>query len=102
MVCARCIDWTVALLQKVNLFVALKGPTHDGHDHVESALSGGAAGSLVHRELKAISPSLQHRLVMVKDTFTALNHLGAAARTRVSAKVAAITGSVVRPAPRMR
>jgi len=81
-------------VSKGDLFVALQGPTHDGHAFVGSALSAGAAGSLVHQRPESLSPSLNDRLVLVKDTFTALNNLGAAARARTNAKVIAITGSV--------
>jgi UDP-N-acetylmuramoyl-tripeptide--D-alanyl-D-alanine ligase len=77
-----------------DLFVALQGPTHDGHDHVGSALAAGAAASLVHREPKAFSAIQQDKLLTVKDTFTALNDLGRAGRARSKAKIAAVTGSV--------
>ncbi len=79
---------------KGDLFIALQGPTHDGHAYVESALAAGAAGALLHREPKTYSPSLNTKTVLVKDTFTALNNLGRAARARSKAKIAAITGSV--------
>jgi UDP-N-acetylmuramoyl-tripeptide--D-alanyl-D-alanine ligase len=94
-------DWAVngvsidsRTIAKDDLFVALQGPTHDGHDHVESALNAGASGSLVHRIPENLSHHLQNRMVIVKDTFTALNNLGEAARARVDAKIVAITGSV--------
>jgi UDP-N-acetylmuramoyl-tripeptide--D-alanyl-D-alanine ligase len=79
---------------KNDLFVALQGPTHDGHDHVESSLVAGASGCLVHRMPANLSQHRQDKLVVVKDTFTAMNNLGASARNRVNAKIAAITGSV--------
>ena len=79
---------------KGDLFVALQGPTHDGHAYVEAALAAGAAGVLLHQEPKTFSPSLNNKTVLVKDTFTALNNLGRAARARSKAKIAAITGSV--------
>ncbi len=94
-------DWSVdgvsidsRTVAKNDLFVALQGPTHDGHSHVESALNAGAAGSLVHRLPENLFHHLQDKLVMVKDTFTGLNNLGVAARARVDAKIVAITGSV--------
>ncbi len=34
---------------KGDLFVALAGPNHDGHDHVAGALAAGAAAALVHK-----------------------------------------------------
>ncbi|MBL8630840.1 MAG: UDP-N-acetylmuramoylalanyl-D-glutamyl-2,6-diaminopimelate--D-alanyl-D-alanine ligase [Rhodospirillaceae bacterium] len=94
-------DWSVTgvsidsrTVAKGDLFVALEGPTHDGHNHVESALKAGASGSLVHRIPENLSHHLQNKLAIVKDTFTGLNNLGAASRARVTAKIAAITGSV--------
>src|SRR4030095_14802486 len=36
-------------VEKGDLFVALQGPTFDGHDFVASALQRGAAGALLHR-----------------------------------------------------
>ena len=32
-----------------DLFVALAGPNHDGHDYVKAAIEGGAAAALVHK-----------------------------------------------------
>jgi UDP-N-acetylmuramoyl-tripeptide--D-alanyl-D-alanine ligase len=77
-----------------DLFVALRGPKFDGHDYVAAAFAAGAAGAVVSVHPKAISASLEHRLVRVKDAFTALQALGAAARARTTARIAAVTGSV--------
>ena len=83
-----------------DLFVALRGPTFDGHDFVDAALARGAAGALVHRadvtspERKSDSDKSHDRLVVVKDTFAALQDLARAARTRSTAAVVAVTGSV--------
>jgi UDP-N-acetylmuramoyl-tripeptide--D-alanyl-D-alanine ligase len=74
------------------LFIALAGPNHDGHDHVAGALAQGAAGALVHR-LPAGVPD-DAPLVLVGDTMEALGDLGVAARARSHATIAAITGSV--------
>ena len=75
-----------------DLFVALAGPNHDGHDYVAAALAGGAAAALVHRTpagLPADAP-----LLLVGDTLDGLSALGAAARTRSAARIIAVTGSV--------
>ncbi|MDX2141882.1 MAG: UDP-N-acetylmuramoyl-tripeptide--D-alanyl-D-alanine ligase [Rhodospirillaceae bacterium] len=77
-----------------DLFVALKGPSFDGHDYVGAALAAGAAAALVHRVPENLSHQLQDKLLTVKDTFTALNDLARAARARGQAKIVAITGSV--------
>lgn len=79
-------------LEPGDLFVALQGPTFDGHDFVAAALQRGAAGALVHRrpaDLPVDAP-----VVEVVDTMKALEDLGRAARARTEAKVAAVTGSV--------
>ncbi|MSQ86875.1 MAG: UDP-N-acetylmuramoylalanyl-D-glutamyl-2,6-diaminopimelate--D-alanyl-D-alanine ligase [Alphaproteobacteria bacterium] len=81
-------------IQKGDLFIALQGPNHDGHDHVEAAIAAGAAGLLVHHEPKAFSSDSNDKLLLVKDTFTALNDLGRAARARCDGKIVAVTGSV--------
>ncbi|MFO1059843.1 MAG: UDP-N-acetylmuramoylalanyl-D-glutamyl-2,6-diaminopimelate--D-alanyl-D-alanine ligase [Dongiaceae bacterium] len=75
-----------------DLFVALRGPTHDGHDHVAAALAAGAAAAVVDRVptgLPADAP-----LLLVADTMAALEALGADARRRSRARFVAVTGSV--------
>jgi UDP-N-acetylmuramoyl-tripeptide--D-alanyl-D-alanine ligase len=74
------------------LFVALKGPNHDGHDFAAQALDKGGA-VLVHRLPEGIDAG-RARLVMVEDTLLGLTALGRAARARSLARIAAITGSV--------
>ena len=79
-------------LEPGDLFVALKGPSFDGHAFVASALQRGAAGALIHQrpaDLPAKAP-----VVEVADTMGALENLGRAARARTEAQVAAVTGSV--------
>lgn len=76
-----------------DLFIALHGPNHDGHDHVAAALAAGAAGALVARIPEGIAAS-DPRLVKVADTMAALVALARAARARSSAKIVAVTGSV--------
>ena len=75
-----------------DLFVALAGPNHDGHDHVGAALAAGAAAALVHRRPEGLAAD--SRLLLVEDTLAGLGRLGAAARARTGARIAAITGSV--------
>ncbi len=70
------------------LFVALQGENHDGHDHVAAAGAAGAAAALVSRPVEADLP-----LVQVADTLTALGDLASALRARSHACVIGITGS---------
>ena len=75
-----------------DLFVALRGPNFDGHDHVAAAQRAGAAGALVQRVPDGLDAS--ERLVLVENTDMALEALGRAARRRTSARICCITGSV--------
>ena len=80
-------------LEAGDLFFAIRGDTHDGHDHVERALAAGAAAAVVVRaranELQSHGP-----VFGVDDTLGAMERLGLAARARSSARIAAVTGSV--------
>lgn len=75
-----------------DLFVALRGPDHDGHDYVGRALDGGAAAAVVSRSPVGLEGGKD--LLIVGDTKIALEALGVHARNRSSAKVVAVTGSV--------
>src|SRR5262245_15065453 len=54
-------------------FVALRGETHDGHEHLDAAARAGALVALVERDVPA-PPGLL--LVRVPSTLTALGDLG--------------------------
>ncbi len=75
-----------------DLFIALKGPTFDGHDYAGKAIKAGAAASMVHRRADGIDEGMP--LLIVDDTFAALWRLGTAARERSHARLIAVTGSV--------
>ena len=74
-----------------DLFVALRGPNHDGHDFVSSALERGAVAAMVDSVIPGLSRA---RLLRVADTFAGLTALGSAARSRSDARIIAVTGSV--------
>ena len=73
-----------------DLFIALAGPTFDGHDFVADAFANGAAAALVQRA----DVTGDEALIRVADTMAALEALGRAGRERSRARIAAITGSV--------
>lgn len=78
-----------------DLFIALEGPKFDGHDFVVEALERGASSALVSRVPTDGKQTVNDdRLVFVDDTMVALTSLARAARERVSARIAAVTGSV--------
>jgi UDP-N-acetylmuramoyl-tripeptide--D-alanyl-D-alanine ligase len=75
-----------------DLFVALHGPNHDGHDFVAAAFERGAAAALIDREIAG--PPAARPLLHVDDTLAGLAALGAFARRRARAQVVGVTGSV--------
>jgi UDP-N-acetylmuramoyl-tripeptide--D-alanyl-D-alanine ligase len=77
-------------IQPGDLFVALKD-VRDGHAFVADAIAKGAAAALVSQDVPGVAPD---RLVVVKDTLKGLEMLGRARRQQVSARIAAVTGSV--------
>jgi len=79
-------------LEAGDLYFAIKGDVHDGHDFVPAALEKGASGAVVC-EAKAGAFS-SDRLIVVPDVLEAMRQLGRAARSRTAAKIVAITGSV--------
>jgi UDP-N-acetylmuramoyl-tripeptide--D-alanyl-D-alanine ligase len=76
------------------LFVAIAGPRHDGHDHLAAAVAGGAAGAMVARG-RALPEGLPEELVVVAvdDTTAALGRLAAGHRAGFGGPLVAITGS---------
>ncbi|WP_112321528.1 UDP-N-acetylmuramoyl-tripeptide--D-alanyl-D-alanine ligase [Oceanibium sediminis] len=74
-----------------DLFIALSDQ-RDGHDFVAAALERGAAAAMVSRIPEGVSGDAP--LLIVADTFQALQDLGRAGRARCNARVIAVTGSV--------
>jgi UDP-N-acetylmuramoyl-tripeptide--D-alanyl-D-alanine ligase len=77
------------------LFVAIHGPSHDGHDHVGEALERGAIAAVVAgARAKQFPESLRDRCLVVDDTLVALHQLARAVRDAWGKKIAGVTGSV--------
>lgn len=72
-----------------DLFVALKGPNHDGHHYVPQALAAGAAAAVVDRPVEAAGAR-----IVAGETLRALGDLAREVRRRAGARVAAIGGAV--------
>jgi UDP-N-acetylmuramoyl-tripeptide--D-alanyl-D-alanine ligase len=82
-------------LRPGELFIAIHGPRHDGHDHVVASLERGAIAAVVaHERFAGYDSAMQRRCLAVADTFVALKQLGRAVREAWGGKVAGITGSV--------
>lgn len=80
-------------LEPGDLYFAIKGDVHDGHDFVPAALEKGAAAVVVSEE-KAPAFAGSDRLIVVPDVLEAMRQMGRAARARTQARIVAITGSV--------
>jgi UDP-N-acetylmuramoyl-tripeptide--D-alanyl-D-alanine ligase len=74
-----------------DVYFALRGPNHDGHDYIAAAVEKGAAAVVVERKVGVASE------LVVSDTLRALQLLGAWARGRWGSKgggkVIGVTGS---------
>ncbi len=84
----RGVSTDTRTLRPGELFFALRGPNHDGHDHVGAAFARGAMAAVVDREVAA--PGVT---IAVPDTLAALGDLAAAWRLTLGARVVGVTGS---------
>ncbi len=82
--------WSVdtRTLERGDVFFALRGPNHDGHDHIAEAFSKGAIAAVVESDRTHTGP-----LIRVTDTLTSLQDLARWARLQWRGKMIAITGS---------
>src|ERR1700676_3201878 len=77
------------------LFFAVHGPRHDGHDHVAAALGRGAVGAVVaEARVRGFAEAQRGFCLVVEDTLLALHQLARAVRTTWGRKIAGVTGSV--------
>lgn len=84
-------------LQPGELFLALRGETHDGHDYVAAALEKGAAAIVVEKrwwERNSAEQALSQRpLIVVEDSLHFLQQLAAWHRRQFDIEVVGLTGS---------
>jgi UDP-N-acetylmuramoyl-tripeptide--D-alanyl-D-alanine ligase len=80
-------------LQPGDLFFAIRGESHDGHDHVARAFEAGAAAAVIAKP-RPRDLAAHEATFAVEDTLRALERLAGAARARSRARVVAVTGSV--------
>ena len=77
------------------LFIAIHGPRHDGHDHVAGALDRGAVAAVVAAaKVDQFPDAIRAKCIAVDDTFVALKHFARAVRETWGGKIVGITGSV--------
>ncbi len=87
---ATITGWSVdtRTLEPGDLFFALRGPNHDGHEHVAAAFEKGAIAAVVERNV-----SVDGHVLQVGSSTEALQQIAAWARARWGGEVIAITGS---------
>jgi UDP-N-acetylmuramoyl-tripeptide--D-alanyl-D-alanine ligase len=82
------------------LFIAIHGPSHDGHDHVAAALASGAAAGVVARARFAqYAEEIRGKLFAVDDTLEALHGMASRAcaiwrAAKPGRKIGGVAGSV--------
>src|SRR6201984_882827 len=77
------------------LFIAIHGPSHDGHDHVAGAFERGALAAVVAAAKVGQFPdAIRAKCILVEDTFVALKQFARAVRETWGGKIAGVTGSV--------
>ena len=82
-------------LRDGELFIAIHGPNHDGHDYVAAVMESGAVAAVVAEPLVSKYPGwIQDRCITVPDTLEALHNLARAVRKEWGRKICGITGSV--------
>src|SRR6202162_4021041 len=87
-------------IQPGELFLAIRGPRHDGHSFVAETLSRGAVAGVVAREsLQEYPEDLQRKLFAVDDTLVALHRLASRGgeilrRAKPGRKIGGVAGSV--------
>jgi UDP-N-acetylmuramoyl-tripeptide--D-alanyl-D-alanine ligase len=96
------VTWSVdsRVIEKGNIFVAIRGNTVDGHQFIADAFARGASGCMIEKKqesiLKKIDQSLlkDKSIILVSDPQQALVALAFAMRKQFLGPVIGITGSV--------
>jgi UDP-N-acetylmuramoyl-tripeptide--D-alanyl-D-alanine ligase len=90
---ARGVCTDTRRLEAGQAFFALKGERHDGHDFVPQAVAEGARVLVLERLDQDWLAANGTAVVLVRDTARALLDLAAWHRTRLRARIVAVTGS---------
>ncbi len=79
------------------LFVAIHGPSHDGHDHVAGAFERGALAAVVAAaKVGQLPDAIRTKCIVVDDTFVALKQFARAVRETWGGKIAGAWRAVPR------
>lgn len=74
-----------------DVFFALRGPNHDGHDYVPEVLGKGAIAAVVDRRVEI--PAEAGEIFLVADVLDGLQKLASFARAKWGGQVIGVTGS---------
>ncbi|MCX6227199.1 MAG: Mur ligase family protein, partial [Bacteroidia bacterium] len=88
-----CTDTRRIDLPAESLFVALKGPSHDGHRFLSEAFHSGIRSFLVGKLPELIDHFPDSSFILAENTLAALQDLAAWHRNQFKGQVIAITGS---------
>src|SRR6266446_9717372 len=73
------------------LFIAIHGPRHDGHDHVAGALERGALAAMVATaKVDQFPDAIRAKCLVVDDTFVALKQFALSVREVWGGKIAGV------------
>jgi UDP-N-acetylmuramoyl-tripeptide--D-alanyl-D-alanine ligase len=91
---AMATGWSVdsRSLEPGDLFFALRGPNHDGHDYIREVFRKGAAAVVVDQEIPD-GQAPPGRILRVADVLQGLQQLASRARQSWGGGVVAVTGS---------
>ena len=78
-------------IERGDLFFALRGPNHDGHDHIDEVFRKGAVAVVAERGFKRDGGD--ERVLHVADSLVALQQVAKRAREMWAGSVIGVTGS---------
>ena len=78
-----------------DLFIAIVGPNNDGHQYVANAFQKGAVAAVIDQPEFSLPSDIKNpKLLYVENTMTGIKNLAEFARSRTTAKIIVVTGSV--------
>ena len=95
----RCVADS-RLLEKGDIFIAIKGKRDDGHAYLEQALASGAGGFIIEKSAYAVHKDFVERVkqnstvIVVDDVYGSLVRVAHAWRMRYAIPIVGVTGSV--------
>ena len=76
-----------------NIFVAIRGMSHDGHDHIDAAIKAGAAAIIVEGDAARQTVKTDIPVISMDNTRQALALIAARCHDRQPTSVIAVTGT---------